>query len=369
MKLGGYQMALGGLLIAGAAAVLFAAGRSRQASSPDSARKGRAASVLAVAWRVPMAAKPALPCALADGWVVADAAGGVTALSSEGLRLWQASFSNQVFEGGAACSGGMVVAASQQGLVAGLKAATGAVAWTRETDGRFRHAPLTGACGGEPAVWLVSQDDGCLFCLRVRDGAVVWRGEPTNRCDGEPAFWRGRLAYGNCDGAVYFFDAESGAAKGSVAVGADDQMAGGLLVASDGRLVTGTRQGKLVAVNGETLKLEAQVGISSSEAFVKPAEAFGGLVAAGTAEGEVVFWRVGEARVRRVPLGAAVGGLLFDGGRLYALAGGSLCVFDAADRVSRRVALGDDVAGPVAGGGGRLACVADQSVVCLKGGE
>lgn len=367
MKLRRDHRIVSGLLIAAFAGGMIAAGWAVRRAAPEGPRKARADG-LVVEWRAPMAAKPNLPCALADGWVVTDAAGGVTALSREGRRLWQAGFSNQVFEAAASWSEGTVVVATQQGLVAGLKADTGAVVWTRETDGRFRHAPLAGVRGGESAVWLVSQDDGRLFCLRSRDGAVVWRSEPTNRCDGEPAFCQGRLAYGNCDGAIYFFDAESGAPKGSVAVGADDQMAGGMLVTSDGRVVAGTRQGKLVAVRGDALKLEAQVSVSSSEAFVKPAEVFGGLVATGTQEGDVVFWRVGEKLGGRVALGSAVDGLLFDGGRLYALAGGSLCVFESADRVSQRVALGDDVAGPVAGRDGRLACVADQSVVCLKGG-
>ncbi|MEI7902894.1 MAG: PQQ-binding-like beta-propeller repeat protein, partial [bacterium] len=321
-----------------------------------------------VAWRVQMAAKPNRPCAFAEGRIVTDAAGGVAALSSEGRRVWQTGFSNQVFTCAAAAVGGLAVVASQQGGVAGLKAATGEVVWTRKTGGRFQHAPLTGVRSGEPVIWLMSQEDGRLFCLRASDGGVLWQSEATNRCDGEPAVCQGRIAYGNCDGALYVFDAENGTLRGSVVVGPDDQMAGGVLATVDGRWVVGTRSGNLVVVNAATLTCEARVNLSSSEAFVKPVEAFGGLIAMGTQEGEVVFWRAGAAAVKRVAVGAVVSGLLFDAGRLYVVAGGGLSVFESADRLTVRLALGDDVGGPVSGHPGALACVADQAVVCVRGG-
>ena len=52
----------------------------------------------AVRWRVPFAARPTPPCAAAEGWIVADEAGGVTALGRDGAVRWRAAFSNQVFE-------------------------------------------------------------------------------------------------------------------------------------------------------------------------------------------------------------------------------------------------------------------------------
>ena len=57
-------------------------------------------------WRVQMPARPNAPCAFSGGWIVSDAAGGVSALSSDGKRLWQASFSNEAFEAGASVLGG-----------------------------------------------------------------------------------------------------------------------------------------------------------------------------------------------------------------------------------------------------------------------
>lgn len=325
-----------------------------------------------VRWRVPFTARPAPPCAAGDGWIVADEAGGVTALGPGGAVRWRAVFSNQVFEAAAAVSDGVAVVASRKGAVIALRVEDGLTVWSREAEGLFLHAPRVGVVEGDPAVWLVSQADGRLFCMRVRDGAVIWHGEPTNRCDGEPLVWRGRIAYGNCDGAVYLFDAATGAAHGKIKVGAEDQMAGGLLALSGGRWVGGTRQGHLVAVDPAALKLVARTAVAQSETFATPVVAFGGEIATGTPEGEIVFCRLEDDALRvtgRVTLGTSeVGELAFADGRLFALCGGELCVLASPQGAVTRMAVGDDVYGLMVGAQGTIVCVADQTVVCVEGG-
>ena len=338
-----------------------AASRTRDPFAPPAAR-----------WRVPFPARPTPPCAAGDGWIVADEAGGVTALAADGSVQWRAALSNQVFEAAAAVSDGAAVVASRKGEVTALRVVDGRAVWSRTTDGLFLRAPRTGVVDGEPAVWLVSQADGQLFCLRTRDGAVLWRGEPTNRCDGEPVVWQGRIAYGNCDGAVYLFDATTGTARGKIEVGTDDQMAGGLLALPDGRLVGGTRQGHLVAVDPDVLKVVARTAVAQSEAFATPVVAFGGEIATGTPDGEIVFCSLEDDALRvtgRVALGTSeVGELAFAGGRLFALSGGDLCVLAAPQDAVTRVAVGDDVYGLTVGPRGGIVCVADQTVVCVDGG-
>lgn len=323
-------------------------------------------------WRVPFPARPTPPCAAGDGWLVADEAGGVTALAPDGGVRWRTAFSNQVFEAAAAVSDGVAVVASRNGEVTALRVENGLEVWSRETDGLFLHAPRVGVVDGEPAIWLVSQADGRLFCMKVRDGAVIWRGEPTNRCDGEPVVGQERIAYGNCDGAVYLFDAATGAAHGKIKVGAEDQMAGGLLTLADGRLVGGTRQGHLVAVDPAALKLVARTAVAQSETFATPVVAFGGEIATGTPEGEIVFCRLEDDALRvtgRVTLGTSeVGELAFADGRLFALCGGELCVLASPQGAVTRMAVGDDVYGLMVGAQGTIVCVADQTVVCVEGG-
>jgi outer membrane protein assembly factor BamB len=336
---------------------------------PDALPQEAAPGVLAVRWRAPLAARPAPPCAFPDGWIVADAAGGVTALSPDGAPLWHTAFSNQVFDAGAAVAAEVAVVASRQGQVAALRTDTGRTVWARETGASFQCAARVGTAGGGPVVWLLSQADGQLVCLSLKDGTPVWKSEPTNRSDGEPLVWRGLVAYGNCDGAVHVFDAETGRLKGSVAVGADDQMAGGVLAAGEGLFVAGTRQGRLAVVDPAALALAAQVGVSESEMFVTPVAAFDGLVATGTLEGDAVFCRFEGKTLRvasRVPLKGRVTELAFAGGRLYALAGGDLCALSGPQGAVSRVALGDDVYGLSAAPEGGVVCVADQAVVCVQ---
>ncbi len=346
----------------------------KAAGSEDQARDARkpTPTALSVAWRVPVGAKAARPCPLGDGWVVADGDGGITKLTSEGRVEWRGSFSNEVFAGAAEVAGGHVAAASASGRVFCLDGATGAVLWRRETDARFQHAPLAGLRGAESALWLVSQEDGRLFCLRVSDGTVVWTTEATNRCDGEPAVWPGRIAYGNCDGAVYVFDSADGKPLGKVAVGESDQMAGGILVLDDGRLVTGTRSGNLVLVNPETLTCEASVKVSGNEAFVTPVLYSRVQVAMGADDGTVTLWSPGKnvlGSAGRFAMGAAVKSLASVKERLFALVGGTLYAFVLPEGQVGRLALGDDVDGLAVNAAGDLACIADGSVVCVKGGR
>ena len=359
------------LAFAGACAVAVSNFAVMQRASRTETPVAKEAWALAVQWRAQMLARANVPCAYFGGWIVSDASGGVTALSNEGKRVWQSSFSNHVFDAGAVVVKDFALVASQQGQVFALRTDTGEVAWTRATEGRFQHAPLSGMNENEPVIWLVSQSDGQLICLRVRDGLTVWQGDATNRCDGEPIAWKNRIAYGNCDGAIYVFDAENGRLNGSVTVGAEDQMAGGLLAIDGERLAAGTRQGNLAVVNAGALTLEALVRVSQSEAFVTPVVCFDKLIAMGTSEGDVVYCRMvkqGTQLAGRFAVGAAVDRLLFGGGRLYVLAGGSLYVLAAPEGPAEHLALGDEVRGLSAGPDGTFACVADQAVVCIKGG-
>jgi len=318
-----------------------------------------------------MGAPPNAPCAFPGGWIVTDEKGGVTALSKSGQTLWRVSLSNQTFAAAAAVAAECAVVASQDGAVAAIRVQTGEIAWRCDLDARFQHAPLTGVRSGVPVVWLVSQADGRLFCLRTSDGGIVWKSETTNRCDGTPVRVGERLAYGNCDGVVHVFDVADGAQKGVVQVGESDQMAGGARALQSGLLAIGTRQGNLVVVDAQALARVALVNVSPNEAFATPAEAFDGVLAMGTAEGAVTFWRLTGSTLTpagKTDLGAPVDSLQACGDRLFVLAGGSLCAL-AADGGVARLPLGDAAKGLAIGAVGQLACVVDGAIVGIKGTE
>lgn len=324
-----------------------------------------------ISWRAELSAPSAtVPCAVSNGWMVADAAGRIAYVSRTGQILWRMSFSNETFSGACAL-GAQVAVASESGRVFLLDVATGAEKWRLATDGRFVHAPVAGQRDSERVLWLVSQDDGRLFCLSAATGMIVWTSESTNRCDGTPTVWAGLIAYGNCDGAIYIFDAETGARKGKVDVGAEDQMAGGLLPLPDGRVVAGTRSGKLVAVDLARRVCEASAQISESEAFITPVGCFASSrFAMAVSEGDVSVWDASVSaplkRVATFVAGAAVDALASDGKRVFARVGGTLAVFNSGGEIGR-IALGDDVGALSVNGASELACVADGSLLCVKG--
>lgn len=349
-----------------ACAVMFVAVWGRPHRHSREAEK-RVPSVL---WRTQMRTSPNTPCAFPMGWVVTDEAGGVTALSKAGKPLWTSVFSNLVFSSAASYASGFIVVVSLDGAVMALGSDTGKVVWKKTLDARFQHAPLIGFRGDVTVLWLVSQSDGQLVCLRVSDGTLVWKSETTNRCDGTPMVSQGRIAYGNCDGAVYVFDAANGALQGSVPVGESDQMAGGILALSQDVLLIGTRGGNLAVVDVAARVRMAVVNVSSSEAFVTPVKTWGGLVAMGSSEGVVSFWRWERGALMpagRLALGAPIDSLQSFGGRLYVLSGGSLCALSSVVGPVWRLPLGDNVQGLVSDGEGALACVADGAVVSVKG--
>lgn len=370
---------MGALLVFTAAivvawSVFFGRAPDAGAAGARSASPARTHGGWSVAWRAALALRTEFsPCAWSNGWVVADSAGLVVGVSREGAVRWRSNYSNEVFSG--ACPvGAQVAVASEGGSVYLFDAATGAVLWRRGTDGRFVRAPIFGANGQGAVLWLVSQDDGRLFCLRAADGALLWTGEATNRCDGSPTFLPAgaAVAYGNCDGAIYVFEAATGKLRGRVEIGPEDQMAGGLLALPDGRVAAGTRSGKLVVVDLARQACDATVNVSESEAFVTPVPCFRPSVfAVGVSEGDVSIWDVSDRtapkRTASFAAGQAVDALASDRGFVFALASGALTVFDGRSVVAR-VSLGDAVGALGVNAGGELACVADGALLCVREG-
>ena len=178
------------------------------------------------------------------------------------------------------------------------------------------------------------------------------------------------IAYGNCDGAVYVFDAANGKRKGTVPIGDSDQMAGEGLPVDPDSLVIGTRQGNLAVVRLDSLERGTVTNVSPSELFVRPAPADERGFAVGTNEGRVEFWNLsGETLTSRrtVELGSPVQTMVSRGENLFVLAGGALCAIGQDAEKVVRLSLGDDVKGLTLAPDGTMACVADGAVVCVKG--
>jgi outer membrane protein assembly factor BamB len=222
---------------------------------------------------------------------------------------------------------------------------------------------------GSPAVeassgrlFVVSQSDGVLHGLRLRDGKGVWKSAKTNRCDGSPATADGRIAYGNCDASLYAFATESGAPLGSLALGDDSQVAGGVAL-SGNQAFFGSRSGRVFCADLKAMRLVWTNTACAGEVFSTPA-VNGKLVVFGSASGHVygvdrasgrLLWTHETSNPASSPALLADGVLVSAGGKLYALS-------DADGRVKAVRELSDRITAPAVVG--PLAVVgADNGVV------
>ncbi len=319
-------------------------------------------------WTYPAGAPVAgVPVSLGDGWVVATDKGRVVALDGKGQERWSHTFAGMSFAGSPAVAGDVVVVAGSDGAVGALGAAAGNVLWQVPGTASVRHGPRAIRVGDAWRVVLVANADGVLHCLDAKTGQEVWKSEPTNRTDG-PAAGDGQLiVYGNCDAAVHFFDAATGTHKGSVPVGTDAQMAGGIVL-HEGRAYGGTRAGELVCADAGSLALVWHVSVAGAEAYSTPAVAKG-LVVMGTPEGKLAAFDAKDGTARwSVALSGTVSAVCVVDDAVFVADGGTLTGLRLADGGKfTSLPVGDNVAGPACNN--RVMAVADDggNVIAVAG--
>jgi outer membrane protein assembly factor BamB len=244
------------------------------------------------------------------------------------------------------------------GGVIALAAADGKPLWQVNLTGSLRHGPIAVQDGDAWRVVLVIPENGILLCLDARDGREVWKSKPTNRTDGAPAGDGRLIAYGNCDAAVHFFDAVTGAHRGSVPVGHEAQMAGGVFL-YEGRAYGGTRVGELVCADGGGLTLVWHVSVASGEAYVTPAVARG-VAVVGTPAGNLAAFDAKTGAERwKVSLSNALSTVCVVDDAVFAAAGGRVLGVRLSDGGQfATLPVGDDIEGPACNN--RVLAVADD---------
>lgn len=308
------------------------------------------------------------PVPLDDGWVAATQDGRILALNSAGRPRWLSVCSNLVFTGSPVVAGDSVVVATGNGTVVALDAVSGQHAWQTTLVASFRHGPLAVRRGDAWQVILLSATDGVLHALDAQTGRATWQAEATNRSDGAPASDGRRLAFGNCDAALQVFDAGSGARLSRIPVGADAQMAGGVLLQGS-RAYAGTRAGKLACLDLAADRVAWSAAITEGEAFVTPVAARQAVVM-GAPDGTVAaFTATSGAALWRVSVGHAVTALCAQDDAVFAVAGGSLVGLRVSDGGRfASLPMGDNVLGPVCNDRG-IVVVADDggSIIAVTG--
>lgn len=321
--------------------------------------------------RIPFSAQANRPVALVEGCFAFTREGRCQRFSDAGQSLWQVALSNQQWQAARLISGDRVVLVSQQGGICALDATRGAVLWSVQTEGYFTQPPLFETGTETVKLWVISQDDGRIFCLRAEDGGVMWTSTPTNRSDGEPAQVGPWLVYGNCDGALHLFQSADGAHVASIPVGENDQMAGGICVMKRGLIVTGTRSGLLIVADPQARAVRARAQLEASETFATPLEYAPDRLAMATPDGRLTFWKYTESSLVAdgvVTVGSLINDVVQTSRALWCLADQGLVRVDATSREQTHYALGDACSGLIAVRGYEgVACMVDGDLVIVKG--
>ena len=183
----------------------------------------------------------------------------IAALDMDGKLLWSRVIQAPETTGGplrpesflapAVYAKGAVLAGSRSGVLHALDASTGQDRWRYSVGG-----PITGSPGpvrsddGKISVIVIAQSDGTLHRVALDTGKREWKSGRVNRCDGSAAVNNGVIAFGNCDAALYAYDAGSGARINRVDLRRDGQVYAGVAFSGD-RVYAGDRSGRIYAVD------------------------------------------------------------------------------------------------------------------------
>ena len=325
-----------------------------------------------VKWRTPISSQVECLAANSHGWVVGERSGRITALAGSKIG-WRITFKDQNWQAIAQFND-KLVAVSFQGMVCMLNSEDGSTRWMRETDGTFMHAPLFRSVEDTWVMWLISQGDSTIYCLRVADGEVLWKSEPSNRCDGRPSFWWNRLVFGNCDGVVYVVDEKTGKSLGIIETGGQsDPIAGTMCTLDTGLMLTGTYLGNFLLLDVHGMTLLDKVKIADSEAFATPVRIGATTVAMGTPDGRITLWETRERKLQsigEIKIGNdGVDEMMHYDDNLWVLAGRTFCKVNLKSQQVQTFNIGDNMKGLALNWSGKLALLADGDVVCLGRGD
>ncbi len=164
---------------------------------------------------------------------------------------------------------GMVIVATDSGLVVALSADTGVEIWRALLEGPVHGTP--NYYPGAGVLYVLEQETGALACLEAGTGRQRWRSTAVDRADGSPGTAAGIAVYGSCASALHLIATDKGEKIGDIAIeGGGGQVAGGVAVHGDFAYL-GCRDGRVMRANLKEASLVWLQSISESEVFSTPA--------------------------------------------------------------------------------------------------
>jgi outer membrane protein assembly factor BamB len=255
-------------------------------SSLDGAADIEFGPSLSVAWRFDAGARIAntpVSDLASKTLFFADGAGVLHALDWTGAPRWSQVFrlpglggreTPELFDAPLRIVDDMLIACGAYGTIYALDLKDGSLRWKTETDSAILGSPnaFTLEVNGAPQTRIVfiDQTNGAIQCLDAKSGERLWSGEGIDRCDGSPAADSRHVAYGSCASAVHIFSTDTGKMLREIALGQDEQVAGGVVLLGDS-LYASTRSGRFIHANVLTAEILWSNTTSDEEALSTPA--------------------------------------------------------------------------------------------------
>ncbi|MEI6808554.1 MAG: PQQ-binding-like beta-propeller repeat protein [bacterium] len=165
-----------------------------------------------------------------------------------------------------------VVTGSDDGWLCAMEATTGKTRWRykvgQSINGTANWVEQAGdrACG----IVVMSQWDGIVHCIDLASGKARWTSPEVAECDGSPGVGSDFVVFGSCDMALHMLSSSKGEVLGSVALGDEGQVAGGVAV-SGGLAFAGTYNGTVACSDVRKKTIVWTNKVAKAEAFATPA--------------------------------------------------------------------------------------------------
>ncbi len=166
----------------------------------------------------------------------------------------------------------LLIAAANSGRIFAISPAAGKIIWKTEIGSRVRGAPnySAGSKDGPGLVFVIATESGTVYALSAADGSTIWKSEPLDRTDGHPAVDDNYIALGNCTASFITLFTSDGKTAGSVEVGEECEMAGGVALHA-GQVFGGNRRGSVAAADIEKGSITWRHEKGQGELFTTPA--------------------------------------------------------------------------------------------------
>ena len=330
---------------------------------------------LEVLWRIKAGAPVRETPVVHDGHIFyATARGDVVATDLTGKQVWAKEFFTgekvkdepvrERIDAPLACFDKLVLFGTSEGHFIALDSATGEERWRVQLIGPIR-GTANYLAGNPNRIYIIEQPTGVLHCIDPQTGAVLWKGEGPERCDGSPSVSPDAIVFGSCAAAIHVFDPVTGKLLRNIKIDGDSQVAGG--VAQDKGLVfSGCRSGKVLQVDVKEGKILWANEQSESEVYTTPAVNDTWVVAASDDGNIYGMDRVdGKGKWAFDTKGSPTSAVIA-GDKVVVAADGELFLLRLADGAKAwSLKISDEISAPAVTGGMILVGSEDGSVVAL----